>query len=115
MGRPQRELTPEEYSVIEECSKRGMSKDEIAGLLRISPTTFREIEGRDGGKLTDALSYGKSNGIYEVSGHLLKHTKRYVEATKYYLNSKAGWTQDNLQGLNHAPVTINIVKPDGID
>lgn len=115
MGRPQRELTPEEYSVIEECSKRGMSKDEIAGLLRISPTTLREIEGRDGGKLTDALTYGKSNGIYEVSGHLLKHTKTSVPATEYYLNCKANWSETSLQAVSHTPININIVKPDGID
>jgi len=114
LGRPIKELTEEEYAIVERASGV-MNKDKIAWLLGISPNTLREIEGRDGGKLSELLSNGQASKELHVIENLLKHTKRSTEACKFFLKSQAGWREDNMQEMNQQPVTINIVKPDGID
>jgi hypothetical protein len=114
LGRPIRELTKEEYAIVQRASGL-MGKDQIAWLLNMSPNTLREIEGRDNGKLSELLNKGRSDRYLEVTENLIRHTKRSTEACKFYLKAQAGWREDDIPDMSQTPVTINIIKPDGAD
>jgi len=113
-GRPKVVFTEEQITQVEALSAV-MSKEQIADYFGISPTTFREIEGRQP-EVSDRYKKGKAKAIGAIGQSLISQaTNGNLGAAIFYLKTQAGWRETDADTAEREPITINIVKPDGAD
>jgi len=113
-GRPPVVFTDEQITQVEALSAV-MSKGQIADYFGISPTTFREVEGRQP-EVSDRYKKGKAKAIGAIGQSLITQaTNGNLGAAIFYLKTQAGWREQDGEVVSREPITINIVKPDGAD
>jgi hypothetical protein len=114
MGRPRKELTEEqliEVGALASC----LNQEQIADYFGISRTTFWEMMKRDE-RVSEQYKKGRAKCIEEVATGLITEAKAgNMTAAIFFLKTQAGWRETEETTTEREPITINIVKPDGVD
>lgn len=92
------ELSPYNLGQIEALAARGLSMNEIAAYLGIAVSTF-QIKLKDVPEAKEAFLRGRAIGHANVGGYIYDlanddkvEDKIRLQAAKFYLATKAGWT-----------------------
>jgi hypothetical protein len=113
-GRPPIVFDAEQTKQVEFLAAM-LSKRQLADYFGISETTFREIEGRQH-EVSDAYKRGKAKAIAGVASNLISQARGgNISAAIFYLKTQAGWRETDEAAYQREPITINILKPDGVD
>ena len=98
MGRPRFEVTPEILHEVEEMAGRGLTVNQIATCLGISPATIynRQAENLE---FLETIKKGKAVGLSKVTNALFENAtvEKDNVAIIYYLNNrdKENWSNKN--------------------
>jgi len=113
-GRPKRELTEEELIEVGALAAV-LTQEQIADYLGVSRTTFHEILKRDE-RVSEQYKKGKARAIATIAKNLINQAMSgNTTAAIFYLKTQAGWRETEDGSKEREPITINIVKPDGVD
>ena len=95
VGRPKFEVTPEVLHEVEEMAGRGLTVNQIASCLGISPSTFYLKQAKFS-EFSDTIKKGQAIGISKVTNKLFENAavKGDNVAIIYYLNNrdKENWS-----------------------
>ena len=98
VGRPKFEVTPEVLKEVEEMAGRGLTVNQIASCLGISPSTFY-LRQAEFSEFSEAIKKGQAIGISKVTNKLFENAavKGDNVAIIYYLNNrdKENWSNKN--------------------
>jgi hypothetical protein len=93
VGRPLRVFSETEIKEIQGLASR-LTKTQIADYMKVSFSTFREIEKRQP-EVSEAYQKGKADQIDEVAGLLLTQCRTgSIPAILFYLKTQAGWKEE---------------------
>lgn len=105
-------LSHDDVEKCETYGKVGLTLDQIAGIVGVSPTTLDEIIKRQP-EVGRAIKKGRAQGIYQMGGTLFQRglgvrdpkTKKYIEkpdttAMIFYLKCQGRWVEARDQGEN---------------
>ena len=117
MGRPAFEITDEVLSKTEDLAAKGLSRDQIAWSLGVSPSTLYKKKAENK-QLSDAIKKGEALGLEEITNSLFKNAKDgNVTAQIFYLKcrSPSQWNDrphESEEGYVE-PVKVEISVVDG--
>jgi predicted transcriptional regulator len=98
MGRPKFEVTPEVLQEVEEMAGRGLTVNQIASCLGISPSTFY-LRQAEFSEFSETIKKGQAIGLSKVTNKLFENAavKGDNVAIIYYLNNrdKENWSNKN--------------------
>jgi len=104
MGRPRFEVTPEVLQEVEEMAGRGLTVNQIATCLGISPATIynRQAENLE---FLETIKKGKAVGLSKVTNKLFENAavKGDNVAIIYYLNNR---DKDNWSNKHEVATTV---------
>lgn len=113
-GRPQKTLSELDVNKVEDLASR-LTKAQVADYFGVSEATFRKIEERQP-EVSIAYKRGKADVTRKIASKLIEKALEGDNACMmFYLKTRAGWRETDLEQTEKQPVTINLVKPDGID
>jgi len=93
MNRKKLILDQKTLAKIEEHSKAGLTKTQIAAALGISLSTLERRENETPDVVQEAIERGRARGIYEMAGLLWKAAQDgSITAIVEYLRCLGGWT-----------------------
>ena len=114
-GRPPFLITPEVCQKAQRLAAQGCTKKQIAESLGINYSTLNRKE-HEFEEFSEAIKKGQASGICEVSNQLYeKAMNGDTTSILFYLKCRAGWRENAEEQQQKQPITVNIVKPDGID
>lgn len=99
---------------VTELAKRGLTQEQIATALGISPTTLyaRKKESKE---FEEAIKRGQAQGIAVVTNKLMEQIlDGNITAMIFYLKAKAGWKEvykNEVTGADGKPIELTAVKP----
>lgn len=113
-GRPVKTLSELDVSKVEDLASR-LTKAQVADYFGVSETTFRKIEERQP-EVSVAYKRGKAEVTRKIASKLIEKALEGDNACMmFYLKTQAGWRETDPEQGEKQPVTINLIKPDGID
>ena len=92
VGRPKFEITEEVLASTETLMAKGLTKEQCAGMLGISVSTFM-LHQAENSEFSDAIKRGEAMGIDAVTNALFENAtvKKDNTAIIFYLKNRAGW------------------------
>ena len=92
VGRPKFEVTEEVLARTERAMAQGLTKEQCAGVLGISPSTFYLYQA-DNSEFSETIKKGEASGIEQVTNALFENAtvERDNVAIIFYLKNRAGW------------------------
>lgn len=115
VGKPPFEITPEVCEKAYKYASQGCTKKQIAESLGINYSTLNKKEHQFD-EFAEAIKKGQAVGITEVTNKLYeKALNGDTTSILFYLKCRAGWREIAEDQTQKPPITVNIVKPDGID
>ena len=92
MGRPKFEVTEEVLERAERAMAQGLTREQCAGVLGISPSTFYLYQA-DNSEFSETIKKGEASGIEQVTNALFENAtvERDNVAIIFYLKNRAGW------------------------
>ena len=92
VGRPKFEITPEVLERTERAMAQGLTKEQCAGVLGISVSTFQLYQA-EYSEFSEAIKKGEASGIEQVTNALFENATvdRNVPSIIFYLKNRAGW------------------------
>jgi hypothetical protein len=93
IGRPRFEVTPEVLARTERAMAQGLTKEQCAGALGISVSTFQLYQAENS-EFSEAIKKGEASGIEQVTNALFENAtvERDNTAIIFYLKTaQAGW------------------------
>ena len=92
VGRPKFEVTEEVLARTERAMAQGLTKEQCAGILGISVSTFM-LHQAENSEFSDAIKRGEASGIEQVTNALFENATvdRNVPSIIFYLKNRAGW------------------------
>ena len=92
VGRPKFEVTEEVLARTERAMAQGLTKEQCAGVLGISVSTFM-LHQAENSEFSDAIKRGEASGIEQVTNALFENATvdRNVPSIIFYLKNRAGW------------------------
>ena len=92
VGRPKFEITEEILKKTESLMAKGLTKDQCAGMLGVSVSTFMLYQAQNS-EFSDAIKRGQSIGIDQVTNALYEKATVDKDNTAiiFYLKNRAGW------------------------
>jgi len=110
MGRPRFEVTPEVLQEVEEMAGRGLTVNQIATCLGISPATIynRQAENLE---FLETIKKGKAVGLSKVVNALFENAtvKKDNVAIFYYLNNRDRENWSNRQEISATVEQRNVI------
>jgi len=116
MGRPKFEVTEEVLEKTESLMAKGLTKEQCAGVLGISPSTFYLYQA-DNSEFSEAIKRGEACGIDQVTNALFENAtvERDNTAIIFYLKNRAGWVDRQEHKVEkETTVTLDLTRI-GID
>jgi len=110
MGRPKFEITPEVLEEVEEMAGRGLTVNQIATCLGISPTTFYAKQA-EFSEFSETIKKGKAVGVSKVTNALFQNATVNKDnvAIIYYLNNRDRENWSNRQEIAAVVEQRNII------
>jgi hypothetical protein len=92
VGRPKFEVTDEVLARTERAMSQGLTKEQCAGVLGISVSTFQLYQA-EYSEFSEAIKKGEASGIEQVTNALFENAtvERDNVAIIFYLKNRAGW------------------------
>ena len=92
VGRPRFEITPEVLEKTEGLMAKGLTVEQCAGMLGISPSTFYLYQAKFS-EFSDTIKRGQARGIDAVTNALFENATvdRNVPSIIFFLKNRAGW------------------------
>ena len=92
MGRPKFEVTEEVLERAERAMAQGLTREQCAGVLGISPSTFYLYQA-DNSEFSETIKKGEASGIEQVTNALFENATvdRNVPSIIFFLKNRAGW------------------------
>ena len=92
MGRPKFEVTPEVLEKAERAMAQGLTREQCAAALGISPSTFY-LHQADNSEFSETIKRGQARGIDAVTNALFENATvdRNVPSIIFFLKNRAGW------------------------
>ena len=92
MGRPRFEVTEEVLARTERAMAQGLTKEQCAAALGISPSTFY-LHQADNSEFSETIKRGQARGIDAVTNALFENATvdRNVPSIIFFLKNRAGW------------------------
>ena len=92
VGRPKFEVTEEVLARTERAMAQGLTKEQCAGVLGISVSTFM-LHQAENSEFSDAIKTGEASGIEQVTNALFENATvdRNVPSIIFFLKNRAGW------------------------
>jgi len=92
MGRPKFEVTKKFWKEAERAMAQGLTREQCAGVLGISPSTFYLYQA-DNSEFSETIKKGEASGIEQVTNALFENAtvERDNVAIIFYLKNRAGW------------------------
>ena len=92
VGRPKFEVTEEVLARTERAMAQGLTKEQCAGVLGISVSTFQLYQA-EYSEFSEAIKKGEASGIEQVTNALFENATvdRNVPSIIFYLKNRAGW------------------------
>jgi len=92
VGRPKFEVTEEVLARTERAMAQGLTKEQCAGVLGISVSTFQLYQA-EYSEFSEAIKKGEASGIEQVTNALFENAtvERDNVAIIFYLKNRAGW------------------------
>ena len=108
MGRPKFEVTPEVLEKAERAMAQGLTREQCAAALGISPSTFYLYQAENS-EFSEAIKRGEANGIVQVTNALYEKATidRDNVAIIFYLKNRAGWV-DKTETKIHEERTVTL-------
>lgn len=109
-------LSPEQIETIEICAGRGLTLDDIAAILKISPSTLdRRLADME--EVQEAYKRGRAQAKKFVSDRLFDLiVDGNISATIFYLKTQCGWRErDEQANLPRAEVKFYLPEKSGAD
>ena len=108
MGRPKFEVTPEVLEKAERAMAQGLTREQCAAALGISPSTFY-LHQADNSEFSETIKRGEANGIVQVTNALFENAtvERDNTAIIFYLKNRAGWV-DKTETKIHEERTVTL-------
>jgi hypothetical protein len=114
-GRPKWIPTPKDILKAEELAARGLTKEQIAHYLCISYDTLNE-RTKEIAEFSDAIKRGQAFGIEKIANSLFETAlSGNVTAQIFYLKSRAGWKETEIQEIKQETSTQNTVTLELVD
>lgn len=106
-GRPQKNLTEEQYGMVRKYAKLALTQEEISMLLDISPDTFTRIKKRD-----DRFLQEYKKGRAEAKASCVTRLWNLVKAEEpsaiyFYLKTQCGWSERPKDDAKESGETAN--------
>jgi len=118
MGRPRKELNPDQITQVEKMAGHGLNLDQIADCLDISERTLRQ-RFSESEVIAAAYKRGKAKGIAAVTETVYKKAVRGEGAFPFfYLKTQAGWRETNrmeVTGADGGPIETRVDGPSAAD
>ena len=108
VGRPKFGITPEVLARTERAMAQGLTKEQCAGALGISVSTFQLYQAENS-EFSEAIKKGEASGIEQVTNALFENAtvERDNTAIIFYLKNRAGWV-DKTETKIHEEKTITL-------
>ena len=108
VGRPKFEVTPEVLARTERAMAQGLTKEQCAGVLGISVSTFQLYQAENS-EFSETIKRGQASGIDQVTNALFEKATvdRDNIAIIFYLKNRAGWV-DKTETKVHEEKTITL-------
>ena len=92
VGRPKFEVTEEVLARTERAMAQGLTKEQCAGVLGISVSTFQLYQA-EYSEFSEAIKKGEASGIEQVTNALFENATvdRNVPSIIFFLKNRAGW------------------------
>lgn len=102
MGRPKWEVTPEVLEKVEALAAQGLTQDQIARSMGISPDTLYERK-KDNAEFSEAIKAGQAKGIATITNSLFKAAKAgNITAQIFYLKNRAPKDWMDRKAIEHS-------------
>jgi len=108
VGRPKFEVTPEVLDNVRRYMAQGLTKEQCAGVLGISVSTFQLYQAENS-EFSEAIKSGQAEGIQQVTNALYEKATidRDNVAMLFYLKNRAGWV-DKTETKIHEERTVTL-------
>jgi hypothetical protein len=108
VGRPKFEVTEEVLARTERAMSQGLTKEQCAGVLGISVSTFQLYQA-EYSEFSEAIKKGEASGIEQVTNALFENAtvERDNVAIIFYLKNRAGWV-DKTETKIHEERTVTL-------
>jgi hypothetical protein len=108
MGRPKFEVTEEVLENVKKYMAQGLTKDQCAGVIGISPSTFYILQEQYS-EFSESIKRGQAEGIQQVTNALFEKATQDRDnvAMIFYLKNRAGWV-DKTETKIHEEKTITL-------
>jgi len=108
VGRPRFEITEEVLARTERAMAQGLTKEQCAGVLGISVSTFM-LHQAENSEFSDAIKRGEASGIEQVTNALFENATvdRNVPSIIFFLKNRAGWV-DKTETKIHEERTVTL-------
>ena len=92
VGRPKFEITEKVLEKTEGLMAKGLTVEQCAGMLGISPSTFY-LHQAENSEFSDSIKAGQARGIDAVTNALFENATvdRNVPSIIFFLKNRAGW------------------------
>jgi len=108
VGRPKFEVTEEVLARTERAMAQGLTKEQCAGVLGISVSTFQLYQA-EYSEFSEAIKKGEASGIEQVTNALFENATvdRNVPSIIFYLKNRAGGV-DKTETKIHEERTVTL-------
>ena len=108
VGRPKFEITDEVIDNVRRYMAQGLTKEQCAGVLGISVSTFM-LKQEQNSEFSEAIKSGQADGIQQVTNALFEKATldRDNTAMIFFLKNRAGWV-DKTETKVHEEKTITL-------
>lgn len=108
-GRPRKTIVATQVERIRHLAGRGLSEEQIARSLGMSPSTFLARKKEDQ-SLDDVIGEGRASAVYDVANSLYENAlSGNVTAAIFWLKNNAGWRDKNDVEVAVAPAPRPLV------
>ena len=112
VGRPKFEVTEEVLARTERAMAQGLTKEQCAGVLGISVSTFQLYQA-EYSEFSEAIKKGEASGIEQVTNALFENATvdRNVPSIIFYLKNRAGWVDKQEHKVaTETTVTLDLTR-----
>jgi hypothetical protein len=112
VGRPRFEITPEVLERTERAMAQGLTKEQCAGFLGVSVSTFMLYQAKNS-EFSEAIKRGEAGGIEKVTNALFENAtvERDNAAIIFYLKNRAGWVDKQEHKVQkETTVTLDLTR-----
>jgi hypothetical protein len=112
IGRPKKEVSPEDLGQVEKMAAMGLRMDQMAALMHMSERSL-ERRKREHKALCDAIERGRAQATEDIAAVAYRMAQYDPTMTKFWLRTQAGWAETKKLEMTGADGSKLI--PDNLD